>query len=98
MQRTKYKFVLNPIGGATIDNRRVVGYASDAELQMVRERFAKTKGRRKELFRAMCLHGTGVTSKSHAEEWELLVTFRSRKVTFHTAPQCRNTLTNTKLT
>ena len=37
VQRIKYGFVLNPIGGATIDNHRVVGKASNAELQMVRE-------------------------------------------------------------
>ena len=87
----KIIFALHPIGGATIDNRRVVVITSNAEVQTVRERFATVVGRRKELFRAMRLHGADTTSKSRVGEWELLVTFRSRKVTFHTAPQCRNT-------
>ena len=85
MQRTKYGFVLNPIGGATIDNRRVVVITSNAEVQTVRERFATVVGRRKELFRAARLHGAGVTSKSHAEEWRLLVLFFAEKYISDTA-------------
>ena len=54
---------------------------SDAEVQTVRERFAKAEGRQKEMLRATRLHGADTTSKSRVGEWELLVTFRSRKVT-----------------
>ena len=65
----------------TIDNHRVVAMTSDAEVQTVRERFATVVGRRRELLRAMRLHGIGVTSKSHAGEWFSLVTFSNEKVT-----------------
>jgi hypothetical protein len=52
---------------------------------MVRERFATVVGRRKEMFRVMCLHGAGVTSKSHDEEWRLLVLFFAEKYISDTA-------------